>query len=232
MIDQNGEHRGTWPYEVLVDALFMIGPSQGTLLALWLALGGGKLLWRVVPTALGVVVYYWSWPQNVLDIWLVVVFGLFCFWGVVLLIARVTGLELERNNAFRSDSRRSQFYIRDMLAWMTALAVVLSTMRCLPKIWAIGCFVSGSHLFLLVSGTGGRCLDYLCPGRKMAVRAGHAYAAGSRCGHVCVFDECGRLLRMGLCPEPRLHGRVASRVALAGPAGRLSAHVAVAIQPR
>ena len=121
-----------WPYVALVYALFMFGPTQGTLLAIWLALGGGRLLWRVVPTALGVVAYLWLFKDANSE-WLYSIFWPLCIWGLLLLVARLTGLELVRNTELGNDSRRSQFYIRDMLGWMTTLAVIMSAMQCLPE---------------------------------------------------------------------------------------------------
>jgi hypothetical protein len=134
MFTSPGPPDGMWPYVVLVYALFMLGPSQGTLLALWLTFGRGKFLWRVVPAALGAVVYLWLF-KNADPEWLASTFAHTCIWAVLLLVARLTGLELVRSSTVGSDSRRSQFYIRDMLAWMTALAVILSAMKCAPQDW-------------------------------------------------------------------------------------------------
>ncbi len=184
---------GTWPGELLFDALLMLGPSQGTLLGLWLALGGGRLLWRVVPSALGVVAYVWLF-QTAGEPWLTATLGQVCVWGVLLLVARVTGLELVQSSSFRSDSRRSQFYIRDMLGWMTALAVILSAMRYLPMIWLLDFSILEAICFLWCPALSGRRFDSLRPGRKMAACTDRAYAAGGRCGAVRIRYKCGWLV--------------------------------------
>ena len=149
-----------------------------------------------------------------------------------LLVARMIGLELVRNTALTAVRRRSQFYIRDMLAWMTALAVSLSVMRSVPHDWiwllSIRDFIAAFGGLGLVAGAS--ILNVL--GRRSAACTDRAYAAGGR--RRCLFACRGRAaIRSGSMPSDyRIHGRVVGRVALAGPAGRLSAHVAVAIQPR
>jgi hypothetical protein len=120
--------------DVFLYALFMLGPSQATLVALWAMMGGGKFVWRVLPTVLGVILCLW-WFGKADREWREVTFGQFCVWGPLLLVARFTGLELVRSSVQRSALRPFQFYIRDMLMLTTAFAVILSALRCLPTDW-------------------------------------------------------------------------------------------------
>lgn len=128
-------------------ALFMLGPSQATLLALWAVLGGGKFLWRVLPTVLGVILYMWLF-RDADGEWRMFIFWQVCLWGTVLLLARVTGLRLVRTSSLPPTSRPFQFSIRDMLLWTTALAVVLSLLRCLPTDWYPSRHMSGIAIIL------------------------------------------------------------------------------------
>ena len=123
------------PRDVILYALFMLGPSQGTLLALWAVLGGGKFLWRVLPTLLGAVAYSWCFQNAGYGEWLDTTFLELGICGAILLVGCLTGLELARPADSTGVSRPFQFSIRDMLAWMTALAVLLSALRCLPMNW-------------------------------------------------------------------------------------------------
>ena len=123
-----------WGWLELVLALFMLGPSQATLLAFWAMLGGGKTLWRVLPTVLGMILYLWLF-QRAGDEWRVFIFVQFCIWGPLLALARLMGLKIVRSSAPPSSPRPFQFSIWDMLAWTTALAVVFSLLRCLPTGW-------------------------------------------------------------------------------------------------
>jgi hypothetical protein len=132
-----GVHPNGRASDVFLYALFMLGPSQAILFAFWVALGGGKFLWRVVPAVVGLVVYMWCFKTADQE-WLIttmVQLGI----GVVLLLAgRVTGLELSKASDMPDDSRPFQFYVRDILAWTTALAVVLSALRCMTTDWLFG----------------------------------------------------------------------------------------------
>ncbi len=127
-------HPGGELSDVFSWSLFLLAPSQATLLALWVMLGGGRFLWRLLPTVLGVILYLW-WFRKADSEWRMIIFGQFCVWGVFLLVARLTGLELVLSAAPRTASRPFQFSIRDLLMWTTALAVVISTLRCLGTEW-------------------------------------------------------------------------------------------------
>jgi hypothetical protein len=126
----------TWsPSAVTMYALFWLGPSQGILLGVWVALGGGRLLWRAILTTLAAILYAWCfssvqgiWQQE----WLIHFLAAVGLSGAVLLLARWAGLQLLRCSHTRAASGPFQYSIRDMLAWTTAVAVVLGAWRCLP----------------------------------------------------------------------------------------------------
>ena len=119
------------PTAIIQYALFMLGASQGVLLAFWAILGGGKFFWRVAPTVLGVILYVWCFSKADEE-WLITSIGELGIWAGILLVARWTGLRLVRFSESSAASGPFQFYIRDMLVWTTAVAVILSAWRCLP----------------------------------------------------------------------------------------------------
>jgi hypothetical protein len=119
----------------LLYAIFMLGPSQATLLALWVMLGGGKFLWRALSTAFGVFLYLWCFQrcfQRADSDWLIITFGNLAVMGVLLLLARLAGVELTKDP--KAARGPSQFTIRDMLMWTTALAIILGALHYLPKL--------------------------------------------------------------------------------------------------
>ena len=108
-------------------------------LAIWVGLGSGRLLWRLLPAVLALVIYTWAVPgaYPALTYWtLVQICGLF--------LIRSTGLEFERSTALKKELPRFQFYIRDMLAWMTSLALILSAFKSLPSDAMIGMSLRGN----------------------------------------------------------------------------------------
>jgi hypothetical protein len=125
---------------LLLFALFMLGPSQATLLAILVAFGKGRFLWRVVPTVVGAIVYLYMRISDPEFQQLTV--GQLAVVGVLLLVARVVGVELVRFTDATNVSRRLQFSIRDMLLWMTALAVMLSAAHYVPELTLLSAPVS------------------------------------------------------------------------------------------
>ncbi|MGA2034136.1 MAG: hypothetical protein ABSG68_17980, partial [Thermoguttaceae bacterium] len=119
---------------LLLFALFMLGPSQATLLAILVAFGKGRFLWRVLPTVIGAIAYLRYVRISDPD-FMPLTIGQLAVTGVLLLVARVVGVELVRFKDLPRVSRQLQFSIRDMLLWMTALAVVLSAAHYLPERW-------------------------------------------------------------------------------------------------
>jgi hypothetical protein len=113
------------PFAVFLEAIFLLGPSQGVLVAMWVILGGGKFLWRALAATLGAAAYLWCF-SNADEEWLTYLFGEVMVWCVLLLAARCTGLELSRATDVKPASRRFQFSIRDMFVWTTTVAVFLS----------------------------------------------------------------------------------------------------------
>ena len=112
----------------------MLGPSQATLLAFWVAFGGGRFLWRVLPIVVGAVVYL-QCIALLRGEWQGLTIGQLGVVGVLLLVARVVGFELVCCKNPPTVPRRFQFTIRDMLTWMTALAVILGALHYMPERW-------------------------------------------------------------------------------------------------
>ena len=117
----------------------MLGPSQGTLVALWTVFGGGKFVWRAASVTLGTFLYFclihifWEsvfWTSK--EEWFGPSVGEMCLCGVILLLVRLAGLRLVRYSDPRQACGPFQFSIRDMLIWTTAVAVILSAWKCLP----------------------------------------------------------------------------------------------------
>jgi hypothetical protein len=110
--------------------LCMLGFSQGALLAIWIALGERGTLWRVALAAVGTVVYLACF-HDADEAWLAAILYDMEVMVVLLLCARLMGLELTRSGQRSTVRPRFQFFIREILAWTTALAVVLSAGKCL-----------------------------------------------------------------------------------------------------
>jgi hypothetical protein len=135
---------GVWS-DTLVVAVLMLGSSQGALLAIWIALGGRRTWLRVILATVGVVVYLaWCRPTRggfddlARVFWLMVTLGAMGFSAALLLLARFSGLELTRSGPLAAGRPRSQFFIRDILLWTTALAIVLSAARFLvSRDWCV-----------------------------------------------------------------------------------------------
>jgi hypothetical protein len=121
-------------------SLFMLFPSQGSLLGLWTALGGKRMFWRIVITVVGLVAclalcdyYSRSGYRNFGGLVLALVWAAVTT-GVSLLLGRLTGLRLSHAGSERGDGElgRFQFSLWQMLTWTTVLAVVLSAIHYLP----------------------------------------------------------------------------------------------------
>ena len=121
------------PFDIILYALFMLVPSQGALLAVWIVLGGGRMMWRGL-AFLSAIVYVWCFSARGIDTYdlLTLMLAELGLCTAILLVARCTGLQLVRLSGRSLTPGRFQFYIRDMLIWTTALAVALSTWHYLP----------------------------------------------------------------------------------------------------
>ena len=140
---------GPWFHSAWSDALdlpiLMLGPSQGALLAVWIALGGRGTWLRVILAAAGIVAYMACFKPNDPGFaylgageFMGTTICTMVFLGTSLLLARLSGLELTRPARAVPGRPRSQFFIRDILLWTTALAVVLSAARFLgSKEWHV-----------------------------------------------------------------------------------------------
>lgn len=113
--------------------IFTLFPSQGTLIAVWVALGKRTPL-RVVLAFVGAII-----------LWQTVCFGpfshdileateTFCIQVVavsgVLLLFRITGLKLELSPIAPWAPRPFQFSILQIMTWTAAVAVIMSALRC------------------------------------------------------------------------------------------------------
>jgi len=112
-------------------AFFMLGPSQSALLALWVVLGGGRAVWRLLAVALGVIAYF-IWIENLNREWLSTTLGELAACATVLVAARLAGLRLAIPAEPLDVRGRPQFHIRDVLIWTAATALVLGLLRCVP----------------------------------------------------------------------------------------------------
>jgi hypothetical protein len=126
------------PCDIALYALFMLGPSQGALLAIWVALGGGRLAWRWLVIVPGAIIYVLCCflahgSSRSGEEWLIISLVTMGVAIVALLLARFAGLRLAWISEAGTPSGPFQFYIRDMLLLTTAVAVVLSIWRCVPK---------------------------------------------------------------------------------------------------
>ena len=120
--------------DVIADVLFVLGPSQASLLAIWVAFGRGRLFLPVLPTVVGAVLYAWYFRHsNDERLWFTI--NQLAVMTVFLLAARAAGVALVHRRDEPIPSRPLQFSIRDMLGWMTALAVMLGTLHYMPRDW-------------------------------------------------------------------------------------------------
>lgn len=117
--------------DLYVYAFFMLGPSQSALLALWVVLGGGRAVWRLLAVALGVIAHS-IWIENLNREWLSTTLGELAVCGTLLLAARLAGLRLAIPAEPPVVRGRPQFHIRDVLIWTAATALVLGLLRCVP----------------------------------------------------------------------------------------------------
>jgi len=115
---------------VVVEATFLLGGSQATLVAVWVAFGGGRLPGRVLATVVGLAVYVHFFYFHVVgNDRLIFAVGHLALMSACLLIARAEGVELRRCDDASIASRPPRFTIRDMLLWMTSLAVGFGSLR-------------------------------------------------------------------------------------------------------
>jgi len=181
------------PYDFIAFPFYMLGSSQGALVAIWAMLGRGKFLWRVLPTVLGAIVYLWLFQPADPD-WIPLTFGELCVVGLLLAVARVAGLKIVKASTIPRAVGPTQFTIRDLLIWTTALAVVLSVLRCLPANWYLalsrplpgaivvfGCLTL-VPLVALYCALGGRWLPVRLAAVPLAVYLGGYLLAAARIG--------------------------------------------------
>ena len=117
-----------WWYDTTLFTLFLLGPSQGALLAVWFVFGGGRFLWRALILVVGTSLYVWCLLGADKE-WLILSVGEMCVCGIMLLIARLAGLRLLRYLQPSLASGAFQFYIRDILMWTTVVAIALSAWK-------------------------------------------------------------------------------------------------------
>jgi hypothetical protein len=123
-----------WLPEWIGEVLLMWFPSQGILLSVWAALGGRGTPWRALVAMLAVIICA-RMLLNELDFALVLFTSQMMNLTPILLIARLTGLELQHpaTRHASGDMQRFQFSLRRLLAWTTALAAVLGATHYFPE---------------------------------------------------------------------------------------------------
>lgn len=125
-----------------------LGLSQVSLAAIWLALGRRPAFLRLIGTA--VVVAAWtrslaSLPDSPhVEMWAAWLTAQTAAVSLALLVARSRGLGMtdvpagEETETPTARAKRLQFSILHLLGWMTAVAVVLGMLKCLPPSYALG----------------------------------------------------------------------------------------------
>jgi hypothetical protein len=109
-------------------AMYWVGPSQGTLFALWVALGSKRTVARVLVAVAGIVVYLSCFHDLAQD-WLLDTIGQAAVLTSILLLARLTGLGLDHTSNSPVAPRPLQVSTWDVLVWTTVFAVVLIAIR-------------------------------------------------------------------------------------------------------
>ncbi len=213
-------------------AVSTLGPSQGALLAVWIALGRRGIPWRVALAAIGTVVYLGCF-HNADSEWLGTTVGEMGFMVALLLCARLTGLELTHVAQQSTVRPRFQFFIRDILAWTTALAVVMSAGQFLAlHKWCPGfpspVGESFAGFWNFVVSRHGFVVGLARP--KVVYCACRPAAGGGWCGRSSFCRHFSATVLV-LHHAARSHGRLDNRLALGGPLGRIPAELALAVQP-
>ena len=134
----------------LLWTLFAMAPCHGSLLAVWIALGGKATPWRLVAAVLGVAAWMWishwfpdsdphSMREMFVEVWTTDLTAEMFVLSGLLMLARLLGLELtdtshgDTTQAVADDTQWIQFSLRTLMSWTTAVAVLLATLRYFPK---------------------------------------------------------------------------------------------------
>ena len=130
--------------------LYAMAPCHGSLLAVWIALGGRATPWRLVAAVLGVAAWLWA-SNSFFDSASYVMGGTFVeYWTTILaaemfvlsgllMLARLLGLELtdashgDTTQAVADDTQWIQFSLRTLMSWTTAVAVLLAILHYCPE---------------------------------------------------------------------------------------------------
>jgi hypothetical protein len=141
-------------YGYYISFIITLGPSQGFLLAIWVALGGNKTPWRITIALLCVIIYTWfnidlSHYGTTYHITFVTeTFNM----SVVLLAARLMGLEIYRPDYSELDKtpKPFQYTIWQIMAWTAVVAVLLSGSYYLPLEYKFNSFIIAFELEYLI----------------------------------------------------------------------------------
>jgi hypothetical protein len=165
IVDQKSPFRGN--FDLFQMALLALIMSQATLVSIWMALGRAPSSLRMLG-AVGVIMLLSGVPLIVSETYhgrVVLLLGVGGIVAVCLLLARARGLrcihDLDRETGEAGGRKPWQFSIAQLLAWTTALAVVLGLLK-----WARFFDAFSPELSMSVAG-----MIFLEPGRALVTFA-------------------------------------------------------------
>lgn len=116
--------------------LFMLLPSQGSLIAIWTALGK-RTPCRVVLTGIGIIICLrvFNCHPHSEGIWMMTQFSAvqIVTLAVLLLVFRLTGLQMEHTSHESGKPKPLQFSIGQIMIWTATVAIIMSALHYFPK---------------------------------------------------------------------------------------------------
>ena len=121
--------------ELLTFLLMSLATAQGSLLGIWVALGGPPTPWRLIGAVVTLVglmwVLYAAFPGSGVEVWAYFMLAQSLATSLPLLALRFRGLAVALPDPDDSapQMQKLQFSLRSLLEWTTALAVLLGTLQ-------------------------------------------------------------------------------------------------------